>query len=253
MTEARAVVDPEPAPSVKTRLLQRMAWLLVPALGLVLVWQLTPLKAVIQPHIVADFVGTARDTWWAPPVAVLVSAIGCLLMVPLTLVVLAHGAIFSFPMSWAVATTSMLLAALVLYYLGRRAGDGVVDRMLPDELRAQLNNLGAKGVLGLAALRWIPVAHFGLLSMSLGALGVPVSRFMLSTLLGQTPVVTLWVVLGDRIRAGLVDPNLRTLGLLIAAIAATIGLAVLFRFVAKARDSLPGRSAPAPGRPPSGP
>ncbi len=239
MTDASSAFNP--APALRALLWRRAAWLLVPTIGLVLLWQWTPLKAVVQPQAVADFVGAARHGWWATPVIIVVSAVGCLLMVPLTLVVLAHGAIFSFPMSLLTATTSMLLAALGLFFLGRRAGEGVVDRVLPDELRTRLRNPSAKGVLGLAVMRWVPVAHFGLLSMALGALGVPVMRFMLSTLLGQTPVLALWVVLGDRIQAGLADPNLRTVGFFGIAVIVALVAVVLLPWIAKHRGTMPGR------------
>ncbi|MEL7369009.1 MAG: VTT domain-containing protein, partial [Myxococcota bacterium] len=129
----------------------------------------------------------------------------------------------------------MLLAATALYATGWRAGEGIVDRALSPELRAQLDDLGAKGVIGLAALRWVPVAHFGLLSMSLGALRVPLSRFMLSTVIGQTPIVTMWVVLGDRVRMGLADANIRTLGLLFTAIITVLMVAVGMRLYARWR------------------
>ena len=225
---------PQRDPSVWPILLRRLLLLLGPAVALAVIWQATPLKRLIEPQVVVDSLGTMRQAWWSPPLVAMVSAIGCVLMVPLTLVVLIHGALYALPVSWLVAEGSMLSAAFALYFVGRRAGSGVVERVLPTELRDQLGSSGARGVLGLAALRWIPIAHFGLLSMSLGALGVPLSRFMLSTLIGQTPVVTLWVVLGDRIRAGLIDPNLRSLGLLFGAVVSlvmvTIGMRMFSRW-----------------------
>ena len=118
--------------------------------------------------------------------AVAVTAVGLLLMVPLTLVVLSFGAVYAFPNSWLLAEASMLIASIGLYGAGRRAGEGVVEDLIPARMRDQIDHLGTKGTLGLAALRWIPVAHFGLLSMALGALRVPLSRYVLSTLIGQT-------------------------------------------------------------------
>ena len=221
-----AVPPGDDAKSLRALVIRRAAILLVPAVALAFVWQVTPLKQFIEPQVVADALGAVRETWWSPFAVGAASVAGLVLMVPLTLVVLAHGASFDFPASLGVAEGSMLIAAVGLYYLGRRAGDGVVDRVIPAELRAQLDDLGAKGVLGLAVLRWVPVAHFGLLSMSLGALRVPVSRFVLSTALGQTPIVILWVILGDRIRAGLVDPNVRTLGLLFGVMVSVVVVAI---------------------------
>lgn len=222
----------------KAMLVRRVLLLLVPAVAMAFVWQITPLKQFIEPDMLASLIADVRDTWWSPVLVTVLSVAGSVLMVPLTLIVLAHGAMFDFPLSWIVAETTMMITSVALYLIGRRAGEGVVDRLVPDEMRTQLDNLGARGVLGLAALRWIPVAHFGLLSMSLGALNVPLSRFVVSTFIGQTPVVTLWVVLGDRVRAGLVDPNLRTLGLLFGVMISIVMVALGMRLLSRRRKTV---------------
>ena len=225
------------APTLRSTLIRRLVLLGVPAVVMALVWQVTPLRQLLDPDMLAHTIGTFRDAWWSPLLVVATSVAGLLLMVPLTLVVIVHGATFGLPLSLMVAEVSMLAAATALYFVGRRAGEGVVERIVPDDMRAQLDNTGAQGVLGLAALRWIPVAHFGLLCVALGALRVPWSRYLLSTLLGQTPMIVLWVVLGDRIRAGLINPNLQTFLLLFGVMVSIVLFAVATRMVLRWRKT----------------
>ena len=218
--------------------MRRVALLLVPAVALAFVWQVTPLKNLLRPEEVVEAYGAIRGAWWGPLVVIGACVLGNVLMVPLTLLLLAIAAMFPFPLNLLIAETQMLLSALALWALGRRAGAGVVDRTMPADLRAQLDDLGTKGLLGLAALRWVPVAHFGLLSIALGALGISAPRFFLSTLIGQTPVVTLWVVLGDRVRAWLMDPNLRSLGLLFGVLVSVVMVAVGMRAWSRRRRAV---------------
>ncbi len=228
MTEASSPTNVPP--SSRAKLLRRAVLLLLPAIAMAIIWQVTPLRSLIEPDAVVEALGAARDAWWSPFLVVGVSVVGCFLMVPLTLVVLAHGAIYPFPMNFIVAEVSMLLAAVAMFLVGRWAGEDVVARLVPRELKAQLDEMGTKGVFGLAALRWIPVAHFGLLNVSLGALGLPLSRFFVGTLIGQTVMVVIWVGLGDRIRAILNDPNLATVGLLAGVVVTLVVCVVGMRY-----------------------
>ena len=228
---------PNLRPNLRAAACRRLATVLVPALILAAVWQLTPLKQLLNPEHVLTSLQSVRDTWWGVVTVILASALALKLMVPLTLVALAMGSLYAFPNNVLVALTTTMLAAAGIYAVGRRAGHGVVDRMLPDELRVQIEGLGAKGVMGLAALRWVPVAHFGLTSMALGALGVPFSRFMLSTVIGQTPIVVLLVLLSDRIKAGIVDPNLQTVGVVFSVMVSIALVAVATRWFARWRKS----------------
>ncbi|MEM7676233.1 MAG: VTT domain-containing protein, partial [Myxococcota bacterium] len=204
------------------RLGRRIALLLGPALFLIVVWQVTPLKQAFEPDRVVAMLADVQQAWWSPFVVIAVSALACLLMAPLTLMLIVHGTLYDLPFSFLVAESAMLLAAGCLYMTGLRAGEGVFDRSISPELRQRIDAMGARGVVGLAALRWLPVAHFGLLNMGLGALRVPLPTFVLSTVLGQTPIVAMWVVFGDRLRSVLAHADVRAVGLWLAALLATI-------------------------------
>ncbi len=221
--------------SLRTMAVRRAVLLLAPAVILALFWQFTPLKQLLHPETVTEAVHSVRGAWWSPLMVVVVSAVGCVVMVPLTLIILVHGALFTFPMNVFVAVTSAMVGAFVMYFMGRRAGEGVVDRLLSPALIDQLNDSGTKGVMGLAMLRWVPIAHFGLVNIALGALRVPLSRFMLSTLIGQMLPILMLVVLGDRIRAGLLDPTLKTVGMVFGAMVSVILLGFGLRIWARWR------------------
>ena len=227
----------ESSTNLRATAFRRLAAVLIPALLLAFVWQLTPLKQLLEPDQVVASFRSVRDTWWGVLTVVLASALALGLMVPLTLISLAMGSLYAFPNNVFVAWTTTMLAAAGIFFVGRRAGQGVVDRMLPEELRGQLDDLGAKGIMGLAALRWLPVAHFGLLSMALGALGVPFSRFMLSTFIGQTPVVVLFVLLSDRIKAGLIDPSVKAVGVVFSVTVTIAFVTMALRWYARWRKT----------------
>ena len=52
-------------------------------------------------------------------------------------------------------------------------------------------------MLGVALLRILPIAPFGLISYGLGTTGVPVGRYLLGTAIGAAPSTMLYATVGD--------------------------------------------------------
>lgn len=189
--------------------LLRAGLLFVPALVLALVWKLTPLGEFLSSERWSALLEAAQGAWWGPWAVIIGMVVGGLLMVPLGFFLAPVGALFPWPYNWLVAASGTFLNATVLYWIGRTFGQRTVSQLVPKDLLQALEESQGAGVLTLAGIRYLPIAHFSLVNAGLGALGYSFRRYMLSTLVGMTPIVTLHVLLGDRLSALLKTPSVR--------------------------------------------
>jgi uncharacterized membrane protein YdjX (TVP38/TMEM64 family) len=95
-------------------------------------------------------------------------------------------------------------------------------------------------VPAVVTLRLLPVAPFTLVNLAAGASAIRLTDFVIGTVLGMAPGVTLMAVMGDRVASLFSHPTLGELGLLALCVVAWIALA----FSAQALLSRRGGRAP---------
>ncbi|HEX6968512.1 MAG TPA: VTT domain-containing protein [Micromonosporaceae bacterium] len=212
-----------PSPSRATA---RFALLLVLLGGFGLVALLLPRPDLDRVPQLLDRLGP-----FAPLAPVLIGAALLIALVPRTFVTLAWGALFG-PFSGAgYALAAALLAAVLGYAVGRRLGrdfvaappeppvsGGPVARFRRHLARLD-GRLSRTGMLGVIAVRLLPIGGFGLVSYGYGMTGVRLSPYLTGTVLASTPSAFGYAAVG----AAVVSPQ-RT-DWLVAAPAA-IGLIV---------------------------
>ena len=130
----------------------------------------------------------------APLAAVAITSMLVSAMVPRSIVAAAAGLLYGAPLGSAYVVTGALLGAMFSFEVGRRLGRdflrgrrrvATVDRFLSH-----------RGLVGVLALRLLPIAPFGLVSYGFGATAVRRVPFLLATVVGIAPSTIIFATLG---------------------------------------------------------
>jgi phosphatidylserine/phosphatidylglycerophosphate/cardiolipin synthase-like enzyme/uncharacterized membrane protein YdjX (TVP38/TMEM64 family) len=162
--------------------------------ALALAWRFGPLPAW-SSWLAASAAG--------PCVGMAAIAVGRVLMLPITVLVVAAALIFGPWSGFAVALAGAVAGGLLGYGLGTRLGAETVARIAGGrQLRAVGRRLAKPGIAAVALVRVVPLAPFAVVNLIAAAKRVPVRHFAVGTLLGMGPGTLALAVLADRVAAG---------------------------------------------------
>ncbi|HEX8631782.1 MAG TPA: VTT domain-containing protein [Catenuloplanes sp.] len=192
----------------------------------------------------AELAGTIRGAGAFAPLLIVGGTAALLAaMIPRSVLAAAAGMAFGL---WAGAGYVMLgalISAVAAFAVGRCLGyDFVASRRHAAGLNAFLHR---RGLLGVLVLRLLPIAPFGLVSYAFGVTAVPLSRYLLATVIGIAPSTIVFASLG----ANALSPGTPAFA---GSVAAAVALAVLglvgARVVRRRERRAPSASAGARAR-----
>jgi uncharacterized membrane protein YdjX (TVP38/TMEM64 family) len=177
-----------PGTLVRVSPTRRMALLVltVAALAALALW--LPLEALPE--------AVGRLGVLAPVAAVGVGATLLVALVPRTPVSLACGLLFGAGLGALCALAVALTAATVTFVLGRWLGQDFVARLSGRRWSDLQRWIVREGVLGVAAVRTVPLGPYGLAGYTYGSSGVRVRDYALGTFIAATPSAISYAVLG---------------------------------------------------------
>jgi phosphatidylserine/phosphatidylglycerophosphate/cardiolipin synthase-like enzyme/uncharacterized membrane protein YdjX (TVP38/TMEM64 family) len=205
----------------------RFAAALLLLAGVAVAWRWTPLHDWIR---VESLVTKARGSADSPAAAVAVLAVyvlAGLVVAPITVLILATGAVFGPFVGGVYALGGAVLSAAVTYAVGRRLGRDTVRRLAGSRLNAITLRLTRKGVVAVAVMRALPIAPFSVVNAVAGASHVGLREFLLGTALGMAPGVGLTVIFVDRVSTAITHPGPSAF-VALAAVAAIVGGGAVF-------------------------
>jgi uncharacterized membrane protein YdjX (TVP38/TMEM64 family) len=121
------------------------------------------------------------------------------LMVPVTVLVAATGAIFPGLVGGLISMVGVLLTASATFWLGRVLGERAIRRLAGRRLNETSRRLARRGVWAVTAVRLVPVAPFAVVNLLAGVSHIRFRDFAIGTALGTLPGVAAATVLGDAI------------------------------------------------------
>ena len=173
---------------------------LVLTLGLALAWAFTPLRDAIAPRELLTAAEDLRATGWGmllvPPVFVLLS----IAMVPTTILRWATVVAFDPLFGLVFMVLGVLGATFIGHAIGERLGAKRFGGERVERIRARL---ARTGVLGVAALRQVPLGPFMFVNAVAGAARVRRGAFLGGTVVGMVPGAIVMVLAGGSLRAWL--------------------------------------------------
>jgi uncharacterized membrane protein YdjX (TVP38/TMEM64 family) len=137
------------------------------------------------------------------------------------------GFVYGFVPGVAIVMTAWMASAMLAYWIGAAAARPLLYRLAGRErFRRAESMIHDGGVTLLLMIRLIPIVPFSLLCMVCGAAGVPLGRYVWTTLVGYLPITIVFVYLGSRLDSlSATDPRL------IAAALALIAMLALTRWL----------------------
>jgi uncharacterized membrane protein YdjX (TVP38/TMEM64 family) len=236
-----------PQPIERDRVRLRMSVLVAIVIAfsaLALAWRYTPLSQWLDAGTIAA-AARAFEAHPLAPLGVLAAFIvGGLVFVPVMALIAATVLVFGPFAGGVYALLGALASAATTYALGRAVGRDAVRRLAGKRLNALSQRLGRQGLIAVTLVRLVPMAPFTVVNAVAGASHIGWRDFLLGTLLGMLPGITLTSAFVDRAFAAIRQPGPRTAIVLVAIVlvAATL-LTWLRRRLARVAPAAPSDAA----------
>jgi len=211
--------------------------LLAIALALLAVaWRWTPLREVVN---LASLVAFARQLEEMPftPLAVVGSYVAAgLVMVPVMLLIAVTGIVFGPVFGSLYAIGGTMLSAAVAYGIGHWLGRETVQKLLGSRINKLSKRIARRGILAIVVIRMLPVAPFTVVNMVAGASHIRFRDYLIGTLLGMLPGITMTVTFVHHLAEAVRNPSPGTVAVLVAVAATIILIAVGLQKLLKRRE-----------------
>jgi phospholipase D1/2 len=187
-------------------------------------WRFTALSEVATVAGTLDWAQSLAHLPFWPLAMVGAYVVGGFLMFPV-MVLIAVTAIVLGPIAgFFTALAGSLASAAVLFGVGRVAGRRWVRRFGGRFVNRISRRLADQGVLAMAVVRVVPVAPFTVVNLAAGASHLRFRDFMIGTILGMTPGVLAFSLLGNQLERVLRDPSPASISVTVGLAAAAVGL-----------------------------
>jgi uncharacterized membrane protein YdjX (TVP38/TMEM64 family) len=174
--------------------------------------------------------------WWAPVAHIVLFATGTVLFVPGAIFAMAGGALFGPYWGTALNVMGATTGATLSFVIARHLGAGWVRQKAGQKLQRVITGVEAEGWRFVALLRLIPLFPFNLTNYALGLTRIPLTHYVLASLVCMLPGALAYTWLGHAGRQALDgDQTAIRHGLFALAILAMI--AFLPRLVHRFRDA----------------
>jgi phosphatidylserine/phosphatidylglycerophosphate/cardiolipin synthase-like enzyme/uncharacterized membrane protein YdjX (TVP38/TMEM64 family) len=229
---------------VRTRLVV-IAAVIVALTAAALAWRYTPLSAWLDPARLIDAGQKLSESPLAPLYVVLVFVGAGLVLFPLMLLIGVSAIIFG-PMLGAIyALAGATASGAVTFAIGRRLSRQVVRGLAGRRLNDLSRRLAKRGLLAIVFARIVPVGPYTIVNVVAGASRIRWRDFLLGTVIGLIPGVTVASIFIDRVVAAIRHPGIGTFGLLAAVGVALIAIVLILRGKVAARAEAAAGAAPA--------
>jgi phosphatidylserine/phosphatidylglycerophosphate/cardiolipin synthase-like enzyme/uncharacterized membrane protein YdjX (TVP38/TMEM64 family) len=203
--------------------------------GLAAAWRFTPLGDLLEPERIEAWIGSIKNTPWAP-LAVLGLYVGLgLIVFPVTVLIAGTGLVFGPGWGFAYALAGSLLSAAVAYVLGHALGKDLIRRYAGRRINKLSRRMGRHGVAAMVVLRVAPVAPFTVVNLMAGASHVRPMDFLAGTVVGMTPGIAAMTIFGTQLADLLSSPDATDLALLALIAVGWLGLSLLLQRLVVAR------------------
>ncbi|BCO20391.1 phospholipase [Alteromonas sp. KC3] len=190
---------------------------IVAVLGGLMFWASQSIEWLSSDSINA-FLEKSRGTYFALPTVLLVYVIGGILFFPVTVLSLAVAAIFGPIWGPIYGIMGALLSSAILFGIGKVSGNAGLRKIGGPKVAAVDEKLKRSGIVGVAAIRMLPVAPFSLVNLVAGISSIGIIQFLIGTFLGMFPPMIAKGLVGDSIAQIWQNPSVETISYLAGGI-----------------------------------
>ena len=165
---------------------------------------------------------STRGTYWALPLVCLVYVIAGLLFFPVTVLSLAVAAVFGPLWGPIYGMCGAVISSLVTFGVGATVGGDSLSKYGGKKVKAVDERLRQSGIIGVAAIRLIPIAPFSLVNLVAGISSIKLYQFLVGTFLGMFPPMIAKGLVGDSLAQIISKPSITNVSYLVGGIVAWI-------------------------------
>jgi uncharacterized membrane protein YdjX (TVP38/TMEM64 family) len=158
---------------------------------------------------------------------------------PLLVLIAATALVFGPVLGPLYALTGALVSAALTFAIGRKLGRETVRKLAGTRVNDLSRRLAQRGLVAVAFVRMLPIAPFSVVNVVAGASHIRWSDFLVGTVIGLLPGVTVMSFFVDRAVAAIQDPGVTTFALLGIAVAIIVALVWTLRRRLRARNVEP--------------
>lgn len=164
------------------------------------------------------FLEKSRGTYFALPTVLLVYVVGGVLFFPVTVLSLAVAAIFGPIWGPIYGIMGALMSSAIMFGIGKLSGNAGLRKIGGPKVAAVDEKLKRSGIVGVAAIRMLPVAPFSLVNLVAGISSIGIFQFLVGTFLGMFPPMIAKGLVGDSIAQIWKNPSVETISYLVGGI-----------------------------------
>ena len=210
---------------MRTAIIVRGTAVLAVLLGIVAVWEFTPLSEWIEPERLA-VVGQLLTGHWSGYLAgVGLFVVGGVLIVPQTAMVagavLVYGPVAGFLLSMA----GSIVSAAALYAIGNVFGGWLGRQRIGSRVDRISHALARRGLLAMIVIRQIPIAPYSVVNLAVGASHIGFRDYILGTGIGILPWVLALTLMTEQFYRAIRDPNFTDAALFVVVVVVLVGAA----------------------------
>lgn len=182
---------------------------------------------------IQSFLESSRSSPWAFPMVLGVYIVGGFILFPVTVTSLITAAVFGVIWGPIYGLSGALTSAALMFVIGRWVGLKGARPLIGDRIRSLDRQFQKTGILGVTALRLIPIAPFTLVNLAAGISSVSFFDFIAGSFLGFLPAFVAKGIVGDSIVQVFLNPTDNTLIYLGVGLVLWIAMVVASYLLAK--------------------
>lgn len=180
------------------------------------VWTFTPLREYASVEGVRGLAETYRDSWWVVAFFLALFAIGNMFLLPIPLIVFASSLVFSFWKSLAIGVAGISIASTLGYAMGRYIDMSHWPSKFRHFAEIIVEKLEGHAIWTIVLLRVAPTPPFTITSVIAGSCRFFFVPFLVGSILGVLPMMTLVNFFGVQILELIRNPGMVSgIGLLV--------------------------------------
>lgn len=191
-----------------------------------LAWEFSPLSGYATPERIAEVTRDFAQEPLAPLIMVALFVLSQLVFFPLIIMTMATAMVFGPLEGLIISLTGASISASITYFMGFALGKYGLKRMMGDVCAKIRNYIEGTGIVGMIALRFVPVAPYSVVNIALGVLSIPFFTYIAGSFLALLPGCIIRSFLGGAITDLWEKPDARNLGVVAAGVTSWLVIVV---------------------------
>ncbi|MEZ5492401.1 MAG: VTT domain-containing protein [Gammaproteobacteria bacterium] len=221
--QLREILVPDEARKSAAGRLMLGGLVLLTLLALFVIWRWTPLSEWIEVGKLVSEIEWLNSTLYGPAVAVATVAIGGLIAIPITLLIVAIMLVFGSIEGAVYGFLGSVSCAVLGYVAGQSLGQEFTRKIAGRKLNQVSRQLSKQGVMTVVIVRLIPIAPFVIINMVAGASHINLRDFTVGSIIGLIPGTVALAILTDGVIRAASEPSAYHL-ILVALLLAALGI-----------------------------